>query len=262
MKARENIADILCIGCQKGSTSWLHSVLSKHPKTWVFEDRDPITSTNKEAHFWDWNRLRGIEWYRSLMTPPDPGRVSMDFTPEYAILHEEQVAECKALNPSAKVIYILRDPLARAISALRMYILWHLGSGYAEALPRGHVFDTLLADARLDLHGDYSRTLALWRRYYPDMIVLNYEDFHTDRRASVLRIMQDLSLPVDSLKGPAAAEFDAMLQQRVWVSEPFKLSREVVMTLHGMTWQTRREIQKEHGLHFVEGTRILEAAGD
>ena len=258
MSARDNIADILCIGCQKGSTSWLHSVLSCHPQTWIFEDRDPITSTNKEVHFWDWNRLRGIDWYRELMTPPQPDRKTLDFTPEYALLHDEQIAECKALNPTAKVIYILRDPLARAVSALRMYILWHLGAGYDQALPLGETFDRLLDDARLEPHGDYLRNLRAWQRHYPDLIVLNYEDFHTDRRASAVRVMEQLGLAVDAMDTDARARFEAMLEQRVWVSEPFKLSRGVLMTLHGMTWEARRAVETQLGMRFVEGPRMLE----
>ena len=31
--ARANITDILCIGAQKASTSWLHHVLNAHPRT-------------------------------------------------------------------------------------------------------------------------------------------------------------------------------------------------------------------------------------
>ena len=91
--SRENITDILCIGCQKGSTSWLHSVLNTHPATFAFEAAEPATSTNKEAHYWDWNRRRGPDWYRALMTPPDPALRSMDFTPEYAFLSEAQIAD-------------------------------------------------------------------------------------------------------------------------------------------------------------------------
>ena len=197
--SRDNIADILCIGCQKGSTSWLHSVLNTLPDTWAFPDSEPVTSTNKEAHFWDWNHKRGVDWYRSLLTPPDPALRSMDFTPEYAYLADRQIAECKALNPKARVIYILRDPLARAVSALRMHILWRFGKDHAEPLQLDETFYTLLRHARVMQHGDYGRNLAAWRRHYPDMIVLNYEDFHTDRTNSVRGILGKLDLDMTCL---------------------------------------------------------------
>ncbi len=65
--ARENVTDILCIGAQKASTSWLHHVINAHQRTYAFPNSEPVTSTDKEAHFWDWNHHRGLDWYRNLM---------------------------------------------------------------------------------------------------------------------------------------------------------------------------------------------------
>ena len=261
MTGRANVTDVLCIGCQKGSTSWLHSILSCHPRVWLFEDLDPVTSTNKEAHFWDKNRDLGIDWYRDLMTPPSPERLTLDFTPEYATLPDAAIAECKALNPSAQVIYILRDPLARAVSAMRMYMLWHLGQGYREALTLGEVFDLLARDARLWAHGAYLENLQAWRRHYPDLILLNYENFHDHRADSIAQIMDRLGLPTSDLSGEARANFDALMGGRVWVSEPFAMEREVLMALDGMTHQTRKACESELGMTFREGARLLADAG-
>ena len=255
---RANIADILCIGCQKGSTSWLHSVLNTHPATHSFPDSEPVTSTDKEAHFWDWNHHRGAEWYRALLAPPDPALRTMDFTPEYAFLTDEQIAECKALNPEARVIYILRDPLARAVSTIRMYMLWVLGKGHDQPLRLDGTFYGFLREARLDLHGDYLRNLRAWQRQYPDLIVLNYEDFHTDRLASVDALLHRLELDPAAITGGRREAFDRLMGGRVWASEPFALDRAVLMFLHGLTTRFRHEAEAELGLTFVEGPRLLD----
>lgn len=260
-QTRDTIADILCIGCQKGSTSWLHSVLACHPRVWTFKDHNPITSTDKEAHFWDWNRHRGIAWYRDLMTPPTPDRVTLDFTPDYALLNDEQIAECKALNPTARVIYILRDPLARAVSALRMHLLWDFGKDYDIPLGPGALFEKYRQGARLAAHGDYLRNLRAWQRHYPDLIVLNYEDFHNDRAASVQHIMDRLDLPTEAIQGQARERFDRLMGGRVWASEPFAIERAVLMTLHGMTWATRLACARELDMRFDEGARLLAQSG-
>lgn len=255
---RANIADILCIGCQKGSTSWLHSVLNCHPVTWSFPDSQPVTSTDKEAHFWDWNHARGVNWYRALLTPPDPARMTMDFTPEYAFLTPAQIAECRALNPAAQVIYILRDPLARAISALRMHLLWRHGRDWAGELDLGPEFFELIGKARLGLHGDYAANLARWRAAYPDIMVLNYEEFHTDRRSRMRQVMAALGLDPDALDAAGAARFARLMDSRVWQSEPFRLSRRATLFLHGMTRGWRAAAEGDLGLRFVEGARILD----
>lgn len=252
--SRENVADILCIGCQKGSTSWLHSVLNTHPRTHSFPYSEPITSTNKEAHFWDWNHKRGVDWYRQLMTPRDPAKKAMDFTPEYAFLDDSQIAECKALNPGARVIYILRDPLARAVSAIRMHMLWRLGKEHSEPLHLDPSLYAFVSAARLDRHGDYLHNLRAWQKHYPDMLVLNYEGFHTDRAGSVANVFAELGLDIADAN---QRDLQRLLGGRVWESEKFAMDRAVLLFLQGLTWRFRQEVADDLGMRFAEGDRLL-----
>ena len=258
--SRKNITDILCIGCQKGSTSWLHSVLVRHPDAWSFPDSRPQTSTSKEAHFWDRNHELGVEWYRNLMTPPDPRLKSMDFTPEYAFLSDSHVAECKRLSPEAKVIYILRDPLARAVSALRMRMLWRFGAKADVRLEMGELLFEMLPHAALDQHGSYLRNFETWLRHYPDMLVLNYEDMHADRATSVAQIMAHVGLDPARLTGGHRTRFDAIMAGRVWESEKFPVDRDVLMYLQGFTARTRVAVHNTFGFEFTEGQKMLDAA--
>lgn len=258
MTGRSNVTDILCIGCQKGSTSWLHSVLACHPDTWSFPDSEPVTSTDKEAHFWDWNHARGADWYRALMTPPDPALKSMDFTPEYAFLPASQIAECRALSPTAKVIYVLRDPLARAVSALRMQLLWHRGKDWDGELGPGPDLEFFVAEARLADHGAYMANLARWRAAYPDLIVLDYEDFHRDRSGQVMRLMTRLGLDPGAITGDGAARLERLMQARIWKSEPYRISRGALLFLHGLTEAWRQEVEAGLNIRFTEGARLLD----
>lgn len=258
MSTRENITDILCIGCQKGSTSWLHSVLNCHAGVTPFPDSEPVTSTDKEAHFWDRNRARGIEWYRALMTRDDPSLLTMDFTPEYALISDDAIAECKALNPTAAVYYIIRDPLARAVSALRMHMLWEFGEDSAEPLHLDDQFHWLVEEAKLSAHGDYLRNITAWRRQYPDLVVLNYEDFHADSAASIRTVFDRLGLDLDGIPDEHRERFNNLCQgERVWKSTEFPIDRAALMYLHGMTWQVRQEVGEHFGFWFEEGKRVF-----
>ena len=256
---RTNIADILCIGCQKGSTSWLHSVLNRHPDTWAFPHSSPITSTNKEAHFWDRNHDRGVEWYRDLMTPPDPGLKTLDFTPEYAFMREKDIDECKRLSPAARVIYILRDPLARAVSAFRMHMLWRFGAGATVRLDL-KLLSEMLPQLKLDAHGFYVRNAEAWKRRYPDMLVVNYEALHADRESAVAALMAHAGLDAEKLVGEHRQAFERILSGKVWESERFEVDRDALHFLHGYTARTRTAARKAFGFEFAEGQQMLDAA--
>ncbi len=252
---RPNHADILCIGAQRAMTSWLHNVLSLHPGTWAFPDFSPVTSTRKEAHFWDWNHHRGREWYRFLMTPLDDRSLkSMDFTPDYALLNDSQIAECKALNPTARVLYILREPRARAVSALRMHTMWATDNAPAERvqITFDQAFLNRVQGARLQAHGDYAGNLQRWRQHYPDLLVLDFAALAAAPEAGMAQVLAHCDLPVEALGDNAA--YAGRLHQRVWHAPDYPLSADCLNFLDGMMWREREAAEAETGIRFMPET--------
>lgn len=261
-EGRRNTTDIIGIGAQRAMTSWLHRVLSAHPGTWRFPDCSPLTSTDKEAQFWTRNHHRGPDWYRVLMTPPEQReRLSLDVTPDYALMTEAQIAECKALSPSARVIFILRDPLARALSALRMHSLWDSDNAPAEAL-RMELDDTIrgrMARARILPMADAAGQLRRWRAAYPDMLALNFEDLAADPLAGAKAILSACGLDPAAMPPEAREELARRAAERVWQTPRYAASPDLIHFLHGATWLARQELQTETGFVFRELDGILEA---
>jgi hypothetical protein len=74
----------------------------------------------KETHFFGVGRRAGrsLAWYRAhfpLKSPVGPVRMTGEATPDYCI--EAGAAEAiHALNPDARIVFLLRDPVERAIS--------------------------------------------------------------------------------------------------------------------------------------------------
>ena len=135
--------DFLVIGAQRAGTTWLHRVLRQHPSLWL----PPV----KELHYFDrletkrtildpkerrrvglkqllsldpwlvsyWLRARSDEWYARLFRGAKAkGLVAGEITPAYATLDETVLRRIKRLNDNIKLIFVMRDPVERAWSAV------------------------------------------------------------------------------------------------------------------------------------------------
>jgi hypothetical protein len=135
--------DFLVIGAQRAGTTWLHRVLRQHPSLWL----PPV----KELHYFDrletkrtildpkerrrvglkqllsldpwlvsyWLRARSDEWYARLFRAAKAkGLVAGEITPAYATLDETVLRRIKSLNDNIKLIFVMRDPVERAWSAV------------------------------------------------------------------------------------------------------------------------------------------------
>jgi hypothetical protein len=262
-EGRNNTADVLVIGAQRAMTTWAHRLATLHPDAWAFPDFSPLTSWGKEAQFWSRNRARGPDWYRVLMTPPERrDRLSLDFSPDYALLNSAQIAECKALSPTARVVYILRDPLARALSALRMHTMWERDNAPAAAITLNHgpEVEARAARARLWDHADYAGNAARWRAAYPDMVVLNAEDLAADPVAGAARFLAAMGLDPARLAPEGRARLETRAQERVWHATAYGATSGLLAWLHGATWTARQDAQKVFGFQFNEFEEILKVA--
>ena len=150
--------DFLGIGVQKAGTTWLHRNLAGHPEIFIPEPKEIqyfsevhlpqcrkwipahraayarealeacLNTTPREQT--DFLKLRSItevglslgtdDWYRDLFRPAAPSQLCGEITPEYALLPPPGIAHVRALSPEVKVILLLRDPIERNWSHIRM----------------------------------------------------------------------------------------------------------------------------------------------
>ena len=135
--------DFLVIGAQRAGTTWLHRVLRQHPALWL----PPV----KELHYFDrldikrtilspkerrrvglkrlasldpwlinyWFRTRDDDWYASLFRGAQAkGLIAGEITPAYATLGEDMLRRIQRMNDKIKLIFVMRDPVDRAWSAV------------------------------------------------------------------------------------------------------------------------------------------------
>jgi hypothetical protein len=112
-----NIVDFIIVGGQKCGTTAAAFNLNQHPELSIF---DSTTSFNqREIEFFNQHWDAGVEWYRSNF--PTTGKVVGEKTAELihrTITHERM----HIVEPSAKLILFLRNPVYRAYSQWRMAV--------------------------------------------------------------------------------------------------------------------------------------------
>lgn len=205
---------VLCIGAQKAGTSWLHEQLNSHPAIWTtpFKEVHYFNARHRpgDRKWMPWHFRQAIRatelrfdarkqqmpdelvrylldmtqepmftpgWYRRAFAPAPRRCLPLDTTPEYSTLPPEGVAEVAAFLPRARFIYLIRDPVSRAISQLRMNLSRRRKLPRTQAGYLAHLDDPDLAD-----RGDYATYVPRWRAHFgPDrLLFLPYGRIATD----------------------------------------------------------------------------------
>jgi hypothetical protein len=169
------LPNLVVIGAQKCGTSALHYYLGLHPEISM--------SKPKELNFFikpdEWRR--GIEWYESHFTGDAP--IRGESSPNYTSFPRNKGVPRRMFKtmPEAKLIYLVRDPLERIVSAY----IHNLSRGrekrdLTEALARPR--STYLVRSR------YYRQVSAFLDFYPpsSLLVLEQGDL-LHRRAETLR---------------------------------------------------------------------------
>ncbi|HEY7472632.1 MAG TPA: sulfotransferase [Gemmatimonadota bacterium] len=195
----------LGIGAQKAATTWLDACLRRHPQIWLpplkelhyFDDRDsgddpagrPLLASRwsgrrlrrqlvprlrSDARHLDVSGLRwdlryffgrrSDRWYLSLF-PRDPDSVAGEITPDYSILDAASVARVHAILPDVKLILLMRDPIDRSWSQIRMDVA-RAGRPIRD-VPHEELV-ALARSRRVARRSDYDRTLRNWGSRYAD----------------------------------------------------------------------------------------------
>jgi hypothetical protein len=136
--------DFLVIGAQRAGTTWLFRVLRQHPALWLppvkelhYFDKPHVRRTFLDSKEWvRLSRLRGAqpfdlwqlrygfglrrdEWYARLFRrAQSKGLIAGELTPEYATLDEKIFRHIQSMHPNIKLVFIMRDPVDRAWSAV------------------------------------------------------------------------------------------------------------------------------------------------
>lgn len=209
--AAKSGADVLLLGAPKCGTTSLAAYMAAHPGVWLH----PL----KELHFFERHWDRGEGWYRAQFPPlrQQGSLLRLEATPNY-LQHTEAPGRVASLLPAARLIVLLREPLARALSWLG-HLQTYMGlQGTVEGhlLAENAALEAMAPQTRQGLdwfHPNaltgslYPEQLRRWRALTPaqQLLVLRFEDLVADPQTVLRRVLRFLELEAADL--PANLNF-------------------------------------------------------
>ena len=195
----------IVVGPPRTGTSWLHKVLEPYAT---------LPSPSKETRFFDLHYHRGPAWYDWHFPRHRRGPMG-EIAPTYFASVEPRARIAETL-PRAKIIFIFRNPVERAVSLYRLKCAYGMFRwSFDEALRK----DTELIDSGL-----YWSHLSGWQKCFPaeQLLVTFYDDLVSDPQAFVNRIAAFIGLPPITVP-PSQLH-------RVYSSEPMTRPRSYLAT--------------------------------
>ncbi len=180
------LPNLLLLGCQKCGTSWTHRALSKSRH--IFGSKQKELNTLREPR-----DLIDLSEYESHFPVTENVTYYMESTPAYFQVERDGVdisANVESILESPALFVIFRNPVDRYESA-------YIHHTMQKRIPYTQNIDTLTDDFKMLQLGRYADILGHWRKRFPDIEPLFYDDLLTDRVSFTKRIFESLDIDFD-----------------------------------------------------------------
>ncbi|MEM9579986.1 MAG: sulfotransferase [Pseudomonadota bacterium] len=211
------LPDFFVIGAAKAGTTSLYALLDQHPQIFMPEVKEPEFFARDDLY----NAPGALAGYEASYDGARAGQIIGEASTIYSLspFFPDTAARIHAHVPQARIIYVLREPVARAYSfyqqiiknyqnATRDYAVHRsfeefvLPARHAKAAPAHKVlsvYNAHLPDTpELCLAGsDYLMQIDAYLRFFPRdrILFLKFEDFVADRPAALAQITAFLGVP-------------------------------------------------------------------
>ncbi|QDG36248.1 sulfotransferase [Alteromonas mediterranea] len=224
--------DFLVIGAQKAGTTWLEYVLKNHRQVWTppvkelqyfnelydsksygWAQRHRTTHAIK-AMRWELEKkspdLRKIElclkiakkitsnnWYENIFEYSPEYKIKGEMTPEYSLISPKNIEKIYTKYPHLKIILVIRDPIERAVSHIKMRIKQTEQLDHPQS--EIDIFAKACAnDWDVIERGNYQKIIENWGKYFgKNLKIYCSSDFKENPKPSISSICQFLDIDPD-----------------------------------------------------------------
>jgi hypothetical protein len=187
------LPNFIIAGPPKSGTTSLQFYLDKHPDIYV----------TGEAHFFNKNYKKGLEWYESYFNKYQNEKAVGEKSPSY-FFSKDVPSRIKKNLPDVKLLFIFREPIKRAYSQY-----WH---NVRHAREKAATFEIAVENELKDMENDdyiylkisnYIMHLKTWEKHFPKskMFFLTLENLNKDVLREILEFLEvDSSFDFGELK--------------------------------------------------------------
>jgi Sulfotransferase family len=217
------VPDFFIVGAPKSGTTALHQMLQRHPQIFMPDVKEPLflaSDARARPGFSDAPReLRfplTLEAYLALFDDARPGQRAGEASTVY-LWSRTAAAEIAQLQPQARIIAILREPVSFLRSLHHTYLLnsYETEKGLLKAMSlesarrEGNRIPRHAARPQLLQYSEHVRYVEQLRRYHdrfpPEhVLVLIYDDLCADTQATVRQVLRFLEVddeyPIKAVK--------------------------------------------------------------
>lgn len=155
------LPDFLIVGAMKAGTTWLSLNLESHPQ---------IFMPKQELHYFNdsKNLSKGLTWYGSHFSKSGDAIAVGEKTAGY-LLGKNNPKLIHQVLPNAKILIVLRDPVARAISQINHHIRYELISLdiNAKQIINSNFFKKIDKEFAVLKRGKYLDQIKEFYKYFP-----------------------------------------------------------------------------------------------
>jgi hypothetical protein len=203
---RERLPDFLVIGAQKSGTTTLYADLASQAAICMSSVKEPSVLIRYSEP------AAAAKYYTRLFEPTAAHRRFGEASTLYTQLPTYPDVARRArqlLGPDLRLIYVVRNPVERALS--------HHYHAYSRRRAGPDVNTAVRRDPAFVDHGRYAMQLEPWLSEFgrKAVLMLRFEDYVRDRPATLRRIGDFLSVPVDPSRLELDREFNKSEGNRV-----------------------------------------------
>lgn len=208
--------DYIVLGAMKCGTTTLAAQLGAQPGIFMTEPKEPCYFSD-DAVF-----ARGPGWYAGLFAGAAPGDITGEASTHYTKRPDlpETVARMKAALPEVRLVYMIRDPMARIVS--------HYIHEWSQRVLTGSLEDALETHAPLVDYGLYGWQIEPYVEAYGREAILltSLERWKLDPQAELRRVAAhigftgDVALAHDDAENVSAARSRKLPMHGLLVDNP------------------------------------------